>query len=150
MRIMESKLSKIPGKSKKSHILAIVRVVVAVIAILVIGGICYVRRRELLLLYKNLPVSIFLAGIGLFIAANIIISLRWYVLMRVQRLEIPFLSTVNVHFLGLFYNNIMVGSVGGDMLRVWYIAKHTHKRLEAGLSVLVDRVTGLFSACALI
>jgi len=29
------------------------------------------------------------------------------------------------------------------MLRIWYVAQHTHKRLEAGLSVFVDRIIGL-------
>lgn len=39
----------------------------------------------------------------------------------------------------------MPGSVGGDLLRAWYVTKHTDKRFEAALSVFVDRVVGLLS-----
>ena len=37
----------------------------------------------------------------------------------------------------------MPGSVGGDLLRAWYVTKHTDKKLEAALSVFVDRALGL-------
>lgn len=39
----------------------------------------------------------------------------------------------------------MPGSLGGDLLRAWYVTKHTDKKFEAVLSVFVDRVIGLSS-----
>jgi len=39
----------------------------------------------------------------------------------------------------------MPSSVGGDLIRAWYITRHTHKRFEAALSVFVDRLIGLAS-----
>lgn len=39
----------------------------------------------------------------------------------------------------------MPSSVGGDLLRAWYVTKHTDKRFEAALSVFVDRIIGLLS-----
>jgi uncharacterized protein (TIRG00374 family) len=39
----------------------------------------------------------------------------------------------------------MPGSVGGDLIRAWYVTRHTDKRFEAALSVFVDRVIGLAS-----
>ncbi len=130
---------------KKQKILGILRITVAILAFGIILFVCYTKKDDLKRLFTELPVSVFLAGVGLFILANVIISFRWFVLLREQEIKVPFIATLKVHFLGMFYNNIMVSSVGGDMLRVWYIAKHTTKRLEAGLSVIVDRVIGLFS-----
>jgi uncharacterized protein (TIRG00374 family) len=49
-------------------------------------------------------------------------------------------------FLGLFYNNFMPGAVGGDLVRAWYATKHTERRFEAALSVLVDRMVGLLGS----
>jgi uncharacterized membrane protein YbhN (UPF0104 family) len=34
----------------------------------------------------------------------------------------------------------MPGSVGGDLIRAWYVTRYTDKKLEAVLSVFVDRV----------
>ena len=66
-------------------------------------------------------------------------------MFRSQSVFVPFVSAVRLHFLGLFYNNCMPGSVGGDLIRAWYVTKHTDKRFEAALSVFVDRVVGLLS-----
>lgn len=138
-------MSDCTGKSNKGRILTIMRVFVAASAFGIVFYFCYMERDDLIGLFKDLPVLVFASGVGLFLLANIFVSLRWYALLRAQDIKVPFWATVKVHFLGLFYNNIMVSSVGGDMLRIWYIAKHTDKRLEAGLSVFVDRVVGLFS-----
>ncbi len=53
-------------------------------------------------------------------------------------------AAIRLFFLGLFYNNLMPGSVGGDLVKAWYVTKHTDKRLEGVLSVFMDRVIGLF------
>jgi uncharacterized protein (TIRG00374 family) len=130
---------------KKKKILGILRISVAIFAFGIILFLCYTQKEDLKVLFSELPIGVFGAGLGLFVLANVIISLRWYVLLREQEIKVPFKAALKVHFLGVFYNNIMISSVGGDMLRVWYIAKYTTKRLEAGLSVIVDRVIGLFS-----
>jgi uncharacterized protein (TIRG00374 family) len=54
-------------------------------------------------------------------------------------------AVVRLYFLGWFYNNFMPGSLGGDLLRAWYVTKHTDKKFEAVLSVFVDRIIGLSS-----
>ncbi|OHB65546.1 MAG: hypothetical protein A2Y77_08395, partial [Planctomycetes bacterium RBG_13_62_9] len=56
-------------------------------------------------------------------------------------IDVP--TAVRLFFLGLFYNNVMPGAVGGDLLKAWYITRHTNKRLEGVLSVFVDRAIGL-------
>jgi uncharacterized protein (TIRG00374 family) len=88
---------------------------------------------------------IFICSLVIFIIAQIIVGLRWWILLRSQSIFISLISAVRLHFLGLFYNNCMPGSVGGDLIRAWYVTKHTDKRFEAALSVFVDRVVGLVS-----
>jgi uncharacterized membrane protein YbhN (UPF0104 family) len=92
--------------------------------------------RRLSPLYFGLSLATFMAG-------QVVIALRWWLLLRAQSIHIAVFATLRLHFLGLFYNGVMPGSVGGDLLRAWYVAKHTDRRLEGVLSVLVDRVTGL-------
>ena len=85
------------------------------------------------------------AALAVFILSQIIIGLRWWILLRTQQIFIPFWAAVRLYFLGWFYNIIMPGSVGGDLVRLWYVTKHTEKKFEAALSVLVDRIIGLIS-----
>ncbi len=86
---------------------------------------------------------VFAAAMGTYIIGQLIFVSRWYMLLRVQSINIGYWAAVRLHFLGLFYNNCLPGSVGGDLLRAWYVTKHTEKKLEAALSVFVDRVVGL-------
>lgn len=76
-------------------------------------------------------------------AAQLVIAFRWWVLLRAQSIHIPLSAAVRLFFLGLFYNNLMPSSVGGDLVKAWYITKHTDRRLEGVLSVAVDRFIGL-------
>jgi len=87
---------------------------------------------------------VFAAALGLYFLSQLVFVSRWYLLLRVQGIKISYWAAVRLHFLGLFYNNILPSSVGGDFLRAWYVTKHTDKKLEAFLSVFVDRVIGLF------
>jgi uncharacterized protein (TIRG00374 family) len=91
----------------------------------------------------GLNLWIFAAALGIYIISQLVFVARWFLLLRTQLIEIGFWSAVKLHFLGLFYNNCLPGSVGGDLLRAWYVTKHTDKKVEAALSVFIDRVVGL-------
>lgn len=102
-----------------------------------------------LLLRLNIWVSV--GALGLYVASQLIFVSRWYLLLRVQSVKIGYWAAVRLHFLGLLYNNALPSSVGGDVLRAWYVTKHTDKKVEAATSVLVDRamgVLGLFMMAA--
>lgn len=83
------------------------------------------------------------AAFVLWFFSQLIFVSRWFLLLKVQRIEIGFWAAVRLHFLGVFYNNCLPTSVGGDLLRAWYVTSHTDKKLEAALSVFVDRFVGL-------
>jgi glycosyltransferase 2 family protein len=78
-----------------------------------------------------------------FATAQIIQAFRWRLLLRTQSIQISMLTVIKLYYLGLYYNNVMPGSVGGDLLKAWYVMKHTDRRFEGALSVVVDRVIGL-------
>jgi uncharacterized protein (TIRG00374 family) len=89
----------------------------------------------------------FFTGIvAAFIASQAILASRWWLLLRTQGIHIEIWAAIRLHFLGLFYNNAMPGSVGGDLIRAWYVTKHTDKKFAAVLSIFVDRFIGLCSS----
>jgi glycosyltransferase 2 family protein len=90
----------------------------------------------------------FAAGVLLFIAANCLVAVRWSGLLAALGIHFPIFAAIKVTFVGLFYNNMLLSNIGGDLLRGWYVTKYTDKRLEAAFSVVVDRLCG-FAACLL-
>lgn len=101
------------------------------------------------LLYRLNPLAI-VGAVGLFILGNILVAFRWFLLLRTQSHEIPFSTCLKIHFLGLFYTNLMLSSVTGDLFRMWYITHHSSRRLESVFSVVVDRLVGLVSLIVLV
>jgi uncharacterized protein (TIRG00374 family) len=130
-------------KSKKTRFLSILfRITVA------ISALAFVFRNqdwtELRGLLAQVHWQHFLLALVVYCACQGGIALRWRILLKAQGIySVSPGSAVRLHYLGLFYNNIMPSSIGGDLLKAWYATKHTEKRVEAFLSVFVDRAIGL-------
>ena len=132
-------------KSQKSKIASLVlRIGVAV-------GACFLIFKDLDFgqLYKNLLSlhwGVLLFAVGMQYLSQILMAFRWWVMLRTLGIYIPFFTTLHLHFHGLFFNNFLPGSIGGDFIRAWYVTKHHEsKRLQSAMSVFVDRFTGLGS-----
>ncbi len=132
---------------KTKYIFLFLRIaVVACGVILVVSRIGQEQRWNSFVEYfRRMNMWVFVGMLGIFSIAHIIIGLRWWLLLRAQSIFIGFWAAIRLYFLGWFYNNFMPGSVGGDLVRAWYVTKHTDKRFEAALSVFVDRAIGLLS-----
>ena len=87
----------------------------------------------------------------IYLLAQTLLAPRWILLLRVHGVEISMFQTVKLTYLGLFYNNMMPGAVGGDLLKAWYITHHSEKdqRVEAAVTVFVDRLVGLIGTIIL-
>jgi uncharacterized membrane protein YbhN (UPF0104 family) len=126
---------------RKRHVSLIARIAVATLAILwVLWGQDW---RELAGVFRNLSPWYFGLSLIVFATAQVIIAIRWWLLLRAQSIHVEIWAAVRLFYLGLFYNNVMPGAVGGDLLKAWYVTKHTDKRLAGALSVFVDRAVGL-------
>ncbi|MGA2233023.1 MAG: lysylphosphatidylglycerol synthase transmembrane domain-containing protein [Tepidisphaeraceae bacterium] len=88
----------------------------------------------------------YLLGAILIFPLNFLItSIRWHELLKALDIRLAMTRTVTLNMVGCFYNTFMPGSTGGDLLKAYYVAKQTHHRMRAVMSVLVDRVIGLLA-----
>ena len=70
--------------------------------------------------------------------------LRWHILLAAQGIELSAISIGRLGMIGLFFNCVVPGAVGGDVMKIVYISQHTGKKTaEAALTILIDRVIGL-------
>ena len=68
---------------------------------------------------------------------------RWWLLLRDQGIRISFWAAHRLTFMGFFFNNVVPGATGGDLVKAVYAARRTDRRAEAVITVLIDRVTGI-------
>jgi uncharacterized protein (TIRG00374 family) len=71
--------------------------------------------------------------------------LRWHFLVRAVNLPLRLRDTIRLGFLGYLYNFVLPGGVGGDFVKAGFLARgQPGRRTEATLTVLVDRIVGLY------
>jgi len=89
----------------------------------------------------NVPLAV-LGSLG-FGVSLLICAGRWWWLLRIQDIRISGWEAVRLTFLGQFFNAVVPGTVGGDLVKAYYGAKHTPRKAAVLLSVLVDRGVGM-------
>lgn len=126
---------------KNSHISIILRGGVALIACCLIA--LKLDFKEVAKVFSNISVWILGVVIAAFLVSQTILAFRWWLFMRSSNIQISLWSAIKLTFLGLYFNNFLPGSIGGDLVRAWYVAKHTDRRMAAVISVFVDRLLAL-------
>lgn len=71
-------------------------------------------------------------------------ALRWQWLLKAQGIRLPILRTLQLTFIGNFFNIALPGAVSGDFVKAFYIGREVHgQRGRAFGAILFDRVAGL-------
>jgi uncharacterized protein (TIRG00374 family) len=95
---------------------------------------------------RNANINYLLAALAIFPLTILITSFRWHELLKAVDIRLTLSRTFVLNMVGLFWNTIVpTGSTGGDFLKAYYVARQTHHRTRAVMSVLVDRVVGLLA-----
>ena len=154
LHVIISKLKCFVGKKfladtskKNKHISHLIRIAVAAIALyFAFRG---ENLKDIVKVFGSLNILVFASALGLLVAGQLVFVLRWLILLRTQSVHVSYWPALKLHLLGLFYNNCLPGAVGGDLLRAWYVTMHTDKKIEAALSVFVDRAVGFTCTVAI-
>lgn len=127
-------------KSKIKFALKIA-VAAALIYFLLHTGLLKVDSLKELLNVQTVAVALLLVGINL-----VLLNWRWYWLLRSRGFSVTLGQTFALYLIGVFFNYALPSSVGGDVVKAYYLAREQkNRRVEAVLSVLIDRVLGLYS-----
>jgi uncharacterized protein (TIRG00374 family) len=79
----------------------------------------------------------------LFGVTYMLAAVRWWFLMRVQKINVSLRVAAALTLIGQFYNSFMLGAIGGDIVKVVYLQKYApRQKTQAALSIVMDRVLG--------
>ncbi|KKM06511.1 hypothetical protein LCGC14_1743250 [marine sediment metagenome] len=79
----------------------------------------------------------------IFIIPVFFMAARWWYLMRLQQIRLGYWEAVRLTFLGQFFCYIVPGMVSGDLIKAYYVIKHTDRKAAAVVSIFLDRAMGL-------
>jgi uncharacterized protein (TIRG00374 family) len=107
-------------------------------------GLAYVWQRHV---YGGEPIhaGYFLLAFALALPSTLLTFVRWYILVRAVELPFRLIDAFRLGFIGLFFNNFMPGSVGGDVIKAAVLAREQDRRTVAVATVLMDRAIALWA-----
>lgn len=116
-------------------------IAVALITFMVRSGLLDPSVLLNLMTPMNILVAIVLTGLATAVAAW-----RWIVLLHARGFEVSAKYGISLYLIGMFFNYALPGAVSGDLVRGYYLIQdHRDRKMDAILSILIDRVLGLYS-----
>ena len=118
--------------------------------VLLAAVVWYVDPRALARELAAVDLRWFAAALVASVVSNVFSAARWAAIARGLGLKAPLGAALRMYFRGMTMNVLLPGAtVSGDLLRGYQLAQQQHNPLlRSGLSVLLDRLSGLWILCA--
>ena len=80
-----------------------------------------------------------------YLSINVILFLRWLILIKGLDLRVPLKGVIVYFFIGLFFNLFLPSSTGGDIIKIFGVCKFTLQKAKVVASVVLDRLCGFMA-----
>jgi uncharacterized membrane protein YbhN (UPF0104 family) len=97
----------------------------------------------------QIPIGILAVAFGAIFVRTFLIAMRWRIIMHAIGGELGYRSAVEAVLVGLFFNQGLPSSLGGDTVRVWQLHGAGTPLRIAVRSVVIDRLVGLLALAIL-
>lgn len=85
-------------------------------------------------------------GVVVFFGCTVLATVRWKILLNVQGIDMGWVRTWQLFMIGMFFNLFMLGSTGGDVVKMFLTMREARNNKAAALlSVFMDRVIGMMA-----
>jgi len=73
----------------------------------------------------------------------VFMTIRWKVLLNGYNYQVSFGRLISFYLMGMFFNNFLPTSIGGDVFRIYKIVEETGDRTTGFASVIIERMLGI-------
>lgn len=100
----------------------------------------WVDLGEIKALIVNLRPVPLLMSVFLAISSIVLSAYKWKLLLDARGYHLTMLTLTKIYFVGLFMNNFLPSSIGGDVMRIYQVGKKTGQLSESAASVVLERL----------
>ena len=93
--------------------------------------------------FVSLRVELWLAAVGVLLVAQVASARRWQLFAQKLNFKRTLPQYCAYYLIGMYFNLSLPTSVGGDVVRVWFLDNHSGRKWAALASVALDRLNGL-------
>ena len=112
--------------------------------------ISQVDFRQIFSILKNVDIIMIFYALIMLIIQAFVATARWQFVLNCQKIKISYKNILKILWSGLFFNQAMPSSVGGDVIRGYYLKKEGMSLGRATLGVLMDRLFGMMGLVILV
>lgn len=123
--------------SKKSLILLIKIAVSGLLLSWLIYSFDWIAVRDLFLTTE--PSWLILAG-GFIVVSMVVSVEKWSRILRAEGINLPWFQLWKVYWIGIFFNNFLPSSIGGDGIRILLTGRNISNIAGAASSVIIERL----------
>jgi uncharacterized protein (TIRG00374 family) len=92
---------------------------------------------------RPLDLRLLALALGVYFVGMIGTFVRWYFLVRVIEPKFRWSATLILGFIGMVFNLVIPGAVGGDLIKAAYLVRMRIRKTQAVASMVIDRILGL-------
>lgn len=130
----------------KKIISLVLRTSISLAFIIILLYIMRDRYGEIVSTLKGTNISILIFALSVLVLGLCVASLRLELIVKAQEnIPITFPEAVSLTFIGYFFNNFLPTSIGGDVVKAYYLSKKAKEKTGSFTAVFVDRAIGLFT-----
>ena len=82
---------------------------------------------------------------SVYMSSVLLTFIRWFMLVRVIEPKFKLSSTFVLGAIGMVFNLVIPGGVGGDLIKASYLVRMRIRRTQAIASMVIDRILGLLA-----
>lgn len=82
-------------------------------------------------------------AVVLILASILLMAIRWQILLNGYNTSFQLSRLFSYYLIGLFFNNFLPTSIGGDVIRIYKVVNDTDDRTVGFASVIIERMMGI-------
>jgi len=129
-------------KNFKKILSFLLRVLISAVLLFVLFCFKKIDLHGLIYDIKTADKPLLLLAFIIFLVSYFLGLLRWQMLLKASKVEIPLKRILTSYAGGIFFSLFLPSSIGGDVARTIDLASHTQKPKEIFATVLLDRLSG--------
>jgi glycosyltransferase 2 family protein len=132
--------------TKHSRLSLVVNAILVALAFGLLGRVIWQNREKIHEVFSRpLDLRLLALALAIYLIGMIGTFLRWFLLVRVIEPKFKLSATMVLGSVGMVFNLVIPGAVGGDLIKAAYLVRMHIKRTQAIASMVIDRILGLLA-----
>ncbi|MCK4256851.1 flippase-like domain-containing protein, partial [candidate division WOR-3 bacterium] len=124
----------------KNRLLNIARIVISLLLLLFL--FYKLDLQDVKPLIKAADISFLILSFIGYILLLLFSTMRWWLLLNVQGVKLPFIRVFGYYITGMFFNNFLPPTIGGGTVRAIFAGRDTGKNKESFASMTCELLLG--------